>query len=405
MRALFISWDGPAQNYMESLFLPIFRRVQGPDLSIRVLQFSWGDEAITESVAETAEQWGIGYEAKRVLRRPLEPATAAMIVKGAADVVDQVRRHDIDVLFPRALIPGAMTLLAEKVLPDVRLFFDADGFMADERLEFGGWDPTGLPYRLLRDVESQVALRADSIMTRTREAKEILVDRVGASLEPDRIHVIPNAKETDAFHPGSPGSRDRIRDELEVDDGAPLVVYVGSLGPHYYPGRLLAFFEAVHRHDSDARFVVLTGNREVLEPRLAEADLPADALTMTRVSPERVPRFVAAADLGVAFRKPSFSQRGVCPIKVGEYLLCGTPVLSTTGVGDLDRQLDRPKVGRLVDDLDHSTLDAAAEWLTDEVLPARSEYRRAARRLGVEEFGMPRCVERYRRAFADCRLN
>lgn len=405
MKALFISWDGPAQNYMESLFLPIFERLQGPDLSIRVLQFTWGDEAITESVAEAADEADIGYEMRRAWRRPLKPATAAMIAKGAMDVVAVAREHDIDVLFPRSIIPGAMSLLAEKALTGRRLFFDADGFKADERVEFGGWDPEGLPYRLFRDIEAQVAMRADAVMTRTRRAREILGDRVGSALEPERVHVIPNAKDTDEFHPGSESERGRIRRELGVGREAPLVIYVGSLGPHYYPGRLLKYFERVYARDGDARFVVLTGNREVIDARIGEVELPAEALTITRVAPEEVPRYVAAADLGVAFRQESFSQRGVCPIKVGEYLLCGTPVLSTTGVGDLDRQLDAPGVGRLVDDLEPSTLDEAAAWLVEEVVPNRREYREGARHLGVEEFGMEQCVDRYRRAFADCRPN
>jgi glycosyltransferase involved in cell wall biosynthesis len=405
MKALFISWDGPAQNYMESLFLPIFERLQGPDLSIHVLQFTWGEESIAESVAEAADRAGIGYDVRQVWRRPLKPATAAMIVKGAMDVVSVAREQEIDVLFPRSIIPGAMVLLADKMLSGVRLFFDADGFKADERVEFGGWDPAGVAYRLFRDIEAQVGRRADVVMTRTRHAKEILIDRVGSVLEPGRVHVIPNAKDTDQFAPGTELDRARIRRQLGVENGAPLVIYVGSLGPHYYPDRLVKYFELVHARDSDARFVVLTGNREVLEERLMGVDLPSEALTITRVAPEEVPRYIAAADLGVAFRQASFSQRGVCPIKVGEYLLCGTPVLSTTGVGDLDRQLDAPHVGRLVDDLEESTLEEAAAWLVEEVLPNRRDYREGARRLGVEEFGMEQCVERYRRAFADCRPN
>lgn len=405
MKALFISWDGPAQNYMESLFLPIFERLQGPDLSIHVLQFTWGEESIAESVAEAADRAGIGYDVRQVWRRPLKPATAAMIVKGAMDVVSAAREQEIDVLFPRSIIPGAMVLLADKMLSGVRLFFDADGFKADERVEFGGWDPAGVAYRLFRDIEAQVGRRADVVMTRTRHAKEILIDRVGSVLEPGRVHVIPNAKDTDQFAPGTELDRARIRRQLGVENGAPLVIYVGSLGPHYYPDRLVKYFELVHARDSDARFVVLTGNREVLEERLMGVDLPSEALTITRVAPEEVPRYIAAADLGVAFRQASFSQRGVCPIKVGEYLLCGTPVLSTTGVGDLDRQLDAPHVGRLVDDLEESTLEEAAAWLVEEVLPNRRDYREGARRLGVEEFGMEQCVARYRRAFADCRPN
>ncbi|MFP4601151.1 MAG: hypothetical protein ACLFVJ_23080, partial [Persicimonas sp.] len=245
MNALFISWDGPAQNYMESLFLPIYERVQHDDLSIRLVQFTWGDPTITDSVARTAARMDIGYDVRKVLRKPLAPATAAMIAKGAMDLVSLVKKHDIDVLFPRAAIPSAMTLLAEKMLPGVKIFYDADGFMADERIEFGGWNPQGLMYRLFRDVEAQICRRADSIMTRTHRAKQILIDRVGDPIDPDIIHPIPNAKDIEEFHPGTEDDRRAIRDSLGVSDEAPLLIYVGSLGPHYHPRELLAYFEKV----------------------------------------------------------------------------------------------------------------------------------------------------------------
>ncbi|MFW5968590.1 MAG: glycosyltransferase, partial [Persicimonas sp.] len=394
---------GPAQNYMESLFLPIFERVQGDDLSIRVVQFTWGDEAITDSVAAAAAEADIGYDVRKVLRKPLAPATAAMIAKGAMDVVALAKKHDIDVLFPRAAIPSAMTLLAEKMLPDVKVFYDADGFMADERIEFGGWDPEGFIYRLFRDVEAQICRRADSIMTRTQKAKEILVDRVGDPLDPDIIHVIPNAKDVDEFHPGEADDRRKVREALGVADEAPLVIYVGSLGPHYHPGELLEYFEKVWERDERARLVVLTGNRDQIDERMHRVSFPEEAMTVTRVAPDEVPAYVAAADVGLAFRAPSFSQLGVSPIKVGEYLLCGTPVLSTAGVGDLDEQLGGRHTGRLLDELDDDHLAEAADWLYDDVVPNRDAYRERCREVGVDEFGMDACVRRYRRAFEDCK--
>ena len=403
-RVLFISWDGPAQNYMGSLFLPIFDRVQkqDPQISIRVLQFTWGDPEITAAVAAQARDANIGYEVSKVLRKPLAPATAAMLFLGALEIVKQVRAQGIDILFPRAPIPAAMTLIARDMLPDIEIFYDADGFMADERAEFGGWSASGLMYRMFRDVEAQICRRASAIMTRTQHAKEILYHRVGGSIDPAMIHVIPNAKDAHQFHPATPETRQEMRAKLGLPQDAPVAIYVGSLGPQYHPAELLDFFESIAKRDAAARFVILTGNRATLDPLLATRTHLEKALTITRVAPEEVPAYVAAADLGVAFRTPSFSQLGVCPIKVGEYLLCGVPVLSSAGIGDLDEQLGGQHTGRLVPSLDSQQLDAAAGWFLGDVIQQRNEFRERCRRVGTATFGMEQCTERYIKAIRAC---
>ncbi len=403
MKALFITWDGPAQNYLESLFFPIYERVQAADLTIDTLQYTWGDETQRRSIEAAARRVGLGYTARKVLRKPLAPATAAMIAKGAFDIVRQVREQDIDVLFPRSLIPAAMSLLALERLDGVELVFDADGFMADERVEYGGWSAEGMIYRVFRDIEAQAVRRARSIITRTEHAKRILLERAGAGTDASKIHVIPNARDEDEFRPVEGTRRAEIRTELGVPVQGPWVIYCGSLGPQYHPRELLEFFEQVRNRQDDARLTILTGNQDIITQLLPEFDIPEAVLDVRRVPPAEVPLFVAAADLGIAFRTPSFSQLGVCPIKVGEYLLCGTPVLSTTGVGDLDTQLDKPDTGRLLDDLSGERLAEAADWFVDEVLPRREDHRLASREQGVEVFGLEMCAQRYRKAFETCR--
>ena len=121
------------------------------------------------------------YTVRPVWRTPQAPATAAMIAKGALDLVRYVRRHRIEVLMPRSIIPAGMALLALRFLPDVKLLFDADGLMADERADFGGWSREGKPYRALRAIEAAAVRRADVVITRTHRAKRILAERAGLS--------------------------------------------------------------------------------------------------------------------------------------------------------------------------------------------------------------------------------
>lgn len=397
MRTLFVSWDGPGPNYHESLFLPIFARSRRADDEIHLLQYAWDADERSASVRAAAQRLGMPYTAQLVWRTPQAPATAAMIAKGALDLVWYVRRHRIDVLMPRSIIPAGMALLALRVLPDVKLLFDADGLMADERVDFGGWSRDGKPYQVLRAIEAAAVRRADAVITRTHRAKSILVDRAGLSDE-DKILVVSNGKDAEVFEPGTSAERSGTRRELGLSDEVPLLVYAGSLGPHYHPDRLATFAANVLRKRPEAHLLILTGSPEVAHEAAQTRGLDAASYTVRRVPPGDVSRYLAAADLGLAFRTASFSQQAVAPIKVGEYLLCGLPVLSTSGVGDLDDQLDGA-TGRLIGELDDATLDDSAAWFVEEVLPARERYRTACRERGLEHFSLRRSAEQYRQAF------
>jgi glycosyltransferase involved in cell wall biosynthesis len=277
--------------------------------------------------------------------------------------------------------------------------YDADGLMADERADFDGWSRTGEPYNMLRRIEAAAVRRSDVVVTRTRHAGRLLARRAGLSdAGAAKIAIVSNGKDAELFHPADEASRREMRASLGISFAAPLVVYVGSLGPQYHLDRMIAFFADVHARCPSAHLLVLASS---LEHAAAAAAL-STAVTIKRVEPSSVPRYLAAADLGLAFRTPSLSQRAVAPIKVGEYLLCGVPVLSTCGIGDLDEQLDR-SVGFLLDGLSAAELSPAIDWFLDDVLPSRDAYRRRCRQRGLELFDLDRAVEQYQHAFAAVR--
>ncbi|HEX8272057.1 MAG TPA: glycosyltransferase family 4 protein [Longimicrobiaceae bacterium] len=403
MKVLFVTWDGPAQSYLTDLFLPIFGRLQGSGYAFEILQFTTGGEPFRRATRIAAERIGIAYTARSVWRRPLALSTAGMIALGSRFVASQVRRSGVDVVMPRSTIPAAMCLLAARSIPLTPILFDADGFMPDERVEFQGWNPDGLQYRLLRDIDATAARRAQAVLVRSTRARQILLDRAGPGLDPERIHVVLNGRDPSVYHPGGADARAATRARLGVAPEAPFVVYVGSLGEKYLPDRILAFFQAVRRRAPDARFQVLTGNQEIVDELLPHYDLPPECLDVRRVAGAEVPEYLAAADLGVAFINSGFSVQATAPIKIGEYLLCGTPVLATPWAGDTREHLRLPETGRVLDDVSDAALADAAQWFVDDLLPRRAEVRTACRERGIELFSLDRAVHQYECALSGIR--
>src|SRR5690606_31076769 len=57
-------------------------------------------------------------------------------------------------------------------------------------------------------------------------------------------------------------------------------------------------------------------------------------IILKKVPVSEVSDYLNAADLGFGLRQPTYSMQGVAPIKLGEYLLTGLPVIASKGIGD-----------------------------------------------------------------------
>jgi glycosyltransferase involved in cell wall biosynthesis len=397
-RVLFVTWDGPGQAYLQSLFLPIFARVAEQGYAFSVLQFRWGDAVQADQARVAAEAYGVEYRAVEIARRPKALGALATVAWGAALLRRELRKN-VDVVMPRSILPA---MLVNACSPRQPVLFDADGLPADERVEFGNWSSSGAFYRVWREVEAQALRRAAAVLTRTEASREILLARAGPTVPAERIVVAPNGKDEQQFSPTTPEARVSTRRQRGVPEHAPWLVYVGSIGPQYCLPDLLAFYDAVRQRMPETRLTILTGQEREASDALGNRP-PAlrRLIDVGRVRPDEVPAYLAAADLGLALRTPSFSQRAVSPIKVGEYLLCGLPVLSDAGVGDLDLQVPSG-IGFLLRSRAPEALDAAAVWFAEQVLPRRDELRQACRSAGLAHFSLAHCAERYSQALNSC---
>ena len=388
MNMLFVTWDGPQVSYLEGLFLPIFERLQAHGLHFDVLQFRWGEPALTVRVAKRCRSAGVGYRAIPVRRGPPVIGPFATAVLGGSEVRRAVADFGSNLLMPRSLMPALAVLAGggNRLRPIV---YDADGLEADERVDFRGMSRSSPVYRLLRSIERRIVAQANVVLVRTAAAAHILADR--ASVEPGRFRIVTNGRDPEIFRPPTHQERRRARHELALSPEAPVLVYAGSIGAQYRFDRVADTFAALRHRSPEAQLLILTSEPsraiDLLERHCPGLSESVEALS---AEPERMPFLLGAADAGLSFRAESFSTRAIAPIKLGEYLLCGLPVIGTAAAGH-----SRTAVDADVFFADSAGPDAAADWLLTTMIPNRAEMAGRARAVGLECFSLEASVRDY----------
>jgi glycosyltransferase involved in cell wall biosynthesis len=393
---LFVTWDGPGSTYLQGLFLPIFARLQSRGFAFEIVQFTWSDAAERARLGAACRAAGVGYRAIEVWRRPIAAGSLVTALSARRTVRRLARELAIDLIMPRSSLPAlaAMPVMGrrDRVLP---VLLDADGLPHDERVEFNGASPTGLAYHALRAIEAWSVRHASAVMVRTRRAAAILTERAGLEAADARFHCVANARDARLFSPPEPADREARRAELGVAPGEPLLVYAGSALSGKYRGEaVLRMFRAVRQRRADAKLLLLMPDHAEAKALLARFPELAPHCRLRSASPDEVPPWIGAADLGLALIRATFSMQAVAAIKIGEYLLCGVPVLASSKVGDSDAQIG-PEIGRLVGEPDEAALSAAADWFDKIVLPDREGFGERCRAAGVAHFSLDSAVQGY----------
>lgn len=334
---LFITWDGPQTSYMEGLFMPIFHEMaKRGDLVFHVMQFTWADGEKTAAVKKAAEGFGIRYTAVPILKKPVAYLGSMITLFTSSGKIEKyIKEHQIDIVMPRSTFPAFMVSKIKN--RNFKIIFDADGLPIDERVDFAGLKKESRQYRWMKGIETRMLNTADHVITRSQKAVDIHLQTVGEDFR-SKFSVVLNGRNTAQFKYNQ-DKRTAVRERLGIGN-ALLFVYAGSLGPQYCFQEMLEVFQnyaATH----PAHFLILTGNTDY-----AESQIPpglSSRITVKKVPVAEVPDYLNAADFAFALRQPSFSMQGVAPIKLGEYLLCGLPVLASKGIGDSDAILQHFK--------------------------------------------------------------
>ena len=291
-------------------------------------------------------------------------------------------------------MPALSALLASKK-NKIPTIFDADGLALDERIEFSNQNPSSFLYRILRDIEAEAVRQADVVLTRSNKAIDILVARAGAGVDSKKFHVVSNGRDSILFSPATEDMREKTRQELNIPIDAVLLVYAGSVGKQYCFPEMIEFFKICRERFQNAYLLILTASVEEAKDFIRKQPSEiSQVITVRSVEPYQVPQYLGVADLGLALRQPSFSMQAVSPIKIGEYLLCGLPVIATAGIGDSIPVQDSNSIFFL-DGMSGDELKMAANWFIEINRCDKSKRIMRSRRFGLSYFSLESSTEKY----------
>jgi len=330
-KVLFVTWDGPQTSYMEGLFMPIFQELANKyPVEFHVIQFTWGDKKRTVITEIAAKKMNINYQALSILKWPISSLGSLItLFSSSKKIRSYIKHNNIDIVMPRSNFPAFMINQIKD--QSFKVIFDADGLPIEERVDFSSLKKDGWQYRWLKSIERNMLLNANHIITRSEKSINIHLENIGNSFK-DKFSVVYNGRDPQFFAPNEEKRR-VVREQLGIIGNEMLMVYCGSLGPQYGWEEMLDIFK-IYSEKNVASWLILTGNTEFAENRIP-IELK-EKIIIKKVPFEKVPDYLNAGDIGFAIRKPTFSMQGVAPIKLGEYLLIGMPVIASKGIGDTE---------------------------------------------------------------------
>jgi glycosyltransferase involved in cell wall biosynthesis len=261
------------------------------------------------------------------------------------------RRRRFDLVHCRSYV-AAVAALKLKRHRQVPLLFDMRGFWPDERVDSGSWDLNSRVYRTIyhyfKRLESDLLHTSDHIVSLTETAKETLLRRPELAGRANSISVIPTSVDFSHFIPAAT-LRDTARTQLGIDAYAPVLGYLGSLGGSYMLTEMMDFFSVYERRNRGARFLLVTmESARSIFGEARRAGVNPGSVIIRSAGRDEVPKLAAAADLGIAFKRASFSAEACAPTKLGEMLAMGIPMVANSGVGDVERVIERTGGGTII---------------------------------------------------------
>jgi glycosyltransferase involved in cell wall biosynthesis len=406
---LYLCYFGLREPLVQTQVLPYLRQLANAGINVSLLTFEphlrevWSDEELTKQREQFAAE-GIRWFCLPYHKRPSLPATLYDVMVGARFAAKLVRQHKIDVLHARSHVPAVMGALAKRST-SARLIFDIRGFMPEEYVDAGVWPANGFLFRLAKKVERWLMKRADAFVVLTETARTILFADSSETDEHGRpIEVIPCCVDVERFRRAQLVSAEEVRRELKLE-GRRVIVYVGALGGWYLTDEMAQFLATAHRADATTFSLILTQSQpEMIGNRLRALGVNEKDYLIRRVSPADVPRYLKAADFALSFIKPCYSKKASSPTKIAEALASGLPIISNSGIGDLDAMIENDRVGTIVheftDEAYFKALSAVEAMRRDEAEVAERCRASARNRFDLESVGGPKYLRLYSRLLA-----
>jgi glycosyltransferase involved in cell wall biosynthesis len=399
LKVLYISYNAASDPVAQSQVIPYVEKLAERGIDISLLTYEKkADKRISgfnKALKERLAQSGIIWYRLRYHKRPSLPATIYDIITGVIFTYFLLSRRKYNIIHARQIVPATICMALRKFIR-FKWVFDMRGLFAEESVAHN-WKEGGLKFILVKLMEKESLLSADFIMVLTRRQKEFMSGLHFLRHKHKALEIIPACVDLEKFCIS--GENRDIANRLGLEERF-VLVYLGSLGTCYLLPEMIDFFLLLRTRIKNAFFLFVTHSDKGLIIRTAEKKgLREDDYKVIASPFDDVPSILSICDTGIYFINP-YKKFGSFPIKFGEYLACGLPVVINSGIGDTGDMVREYKIGAVVDGF---SIDAYGHALNQllELLRRKDILKNRCKEVASKRLSLSLGIDRYAEIYSE----
>lgn len=388
---LFITYDGLLDPLGGSQILPYLYGIASHSRPLHIISFEKPErfDSGAEQMRAKLLAAGIGWSPLPFTKRFGKIGKLWDLLRMYGTALNLHIRHRFSVVHCRSYQAMQVGCILSR-LTGARTIFDMRGLWVDERVDGDIW-PQGsrlnrLLYKAYKRIETSLLLCATQVVALTDKVVPEL-QRLSPRMKAP-VTVIPCCADFDHFIQSTNAERQAIRKELGIPANALVLSYLGSLGTWYMLEEMLLLFSAAAKVRDDVQLFFITRDWNVEQEALLKTmglGHLRSRIHVRAASREQVPALLGVSDIMLSFIKPAYSKIASSPTKLAEAFALGIPVISNTGVGDVEQITQDLDAGAVVDLSNPSVYESLVKELDRIKSLGGSGLRdRARKRFGLE---------------------
>lgn len=246
-------------------------------------------------------------------------------------------RDEIKIIHVRSYPPAFIATII-KLLFNIKFIFDTRGIYVEEQAEAHYIERDSFHYKLEKFLERLYLRWSDIIIAVSNKQLQFYSEICGEKIIEKKGKVIPNSVDLKKFKPSTFANKSKVKLDF---------AYVGDASVRYDLKRIFDLFKFAYNMDSNTTITILTyADEKIFTPYLNSLqDEMKKNVNLLRVASNEVPEHLTKCNVGLALYTPLKSNKVCAPIKLGEYLASGIPVVISNDVGDSTELIEKYDVG------------------------------------------------------------
>jgi len=351
-KVLFLSYNGLLEPILASQGVPYLRELAKSGYRSVLLTYEkkkdlkkYGKEGI-ERMRNELRSAGVEWDYMKYHKNPPLLSTLFDLTLGVFHVFRIVRAKGIRIVHVRGITPGMILIPLSRLL-HVKILFDMRGLLAEEYVGGGIWKEGSLVFNLVKAAEKSLIKKSDAITVLTYKHLELNRELDYLKNKNIPMNVIPCCVDMSKFFVKG-NAAEALRKNLGLKEKF-VLMYPGKIGTFYLIKEMVDFYKTLSKRLPDSVFVIVTVDDPALVLKIASSSgVEKDMIRIiSGVGFEDMPLYTQMADAGIFFIN-AYKKIGSSPIKMGEFLASGVPVIINPGIGDTEELVTKNRVGVVV---------------------------------------------------------